>query len=260
MDPGCSPAHRWWARTAREWHWALSLLRHVATLAAPTGGGEARAVGPQEGENPLCQAAWSLVKGSTLAFVQYKRVPGVVNASNIPGERRIGELPVEHPLRDDVVRFLRQLHAVPAGKVGRVTPNLGRAIALGIGVVGAAAAATCNQRITNTESAGILDEFHGGAIVVGIDELHIRVGSPEHLYVPAKRLVVIPGEGVEPPEAAVLVVLPVVVAAEATQKNDQTKPPQTMQCKAHLDEMAYVYDDILNEVNGVLASSTRVKP
>lgn len=64
------------------------------------------------------------------------------------------------------------MHAVPVGEAARVTPDLGRAVALHAGVVPAGAAAARGKRITNTESGRILDKFHGGAVVIGVDELH----------------------------------------------------------------------------------------
>jgi len=49
-----------------------------------------------------------------------------------------------------LVCLLCQVHAVPVGEAARVTPDLGRAVALHAGVVPAGAAAARGKRITNT--------------------------------------------------------------------------------------------------------------
>lgn len=63
----------------------------------------------------------------------------------------------------------------------------------------------------------ILDEFHGSAVVVSVDELHARVLRLEPVDLVGQRLVVPHGEVVEPPEAVELVVICTVVATVTAQ-------------------------------------------
>jgi hypothetical protein len=175
---------------------------------------------------------------------------------------RVGERAVEHSLGDDLVRLLRHVHAIPVGEAARVAPDLGRPGARRARVVRSTAAAARDQGIADPEPARVLDELHGGAVVVGVDELRAGVPRLEPADLAAQRLVVARGEVVEPPEAPVLVeVRGVAAAGEHAQVRrhaadgevvrDQDRP--RAQADELLDGGAYVRDDVRDELVRLLA-------
>lgn len=99
-----------------------------------------------------------------------------------------------------------------------------------------------------TESAWITEELQGGAEVVGVDEPDARVLRLEPADLVEQRLVVRGGEGVEPPEAAELVVVRRVAAPVGAQVRRHAPgrevPRDHDRPRAQTDELLRVCDCI----------------
>lgn len=143
---------------------------------------------------------------------------------------------------DDLVRLLSHVHAVPAGEAARFAPEPGRSVARPVDVVRLViATAARREGVTDAEPVRVLDELHGGTVVVGVDELHAGVLRPEPVDLAAQRPVVPLGEVVEPPEAPVLVVVRAVAAPVPAQvcryAADREVVRDQDRLRAHADEL-----------------------
>ena len=143
---------------------------------------------------------------------------------------------------DDIVRLLRHVHAVPAGEAARVAPELGHSVTRSADVVRLVVATAARRHgVTDAKFVRVLDELHGGTIVVGVDELHVGVLRPKPADLAAQRLVMPLGEVVEPPEAPVLVVVRAVVALVPAQVRRHAPDGEVIRdhdrLRAHTDEL-----------------------
>ena len=102
----------------------------------------------------------------------------------------------------------------------------------------------------------VLDELHGGAEVVGVDDLDAGVLRPEPGDLLLQQLVVLLGEVVEPHEAAVLVVVRVAVALEHAQvlrhAADGEVPRDEHRLGAAVDHLLHGGADVADHVRHVL--------